>query len=88
MFLQCSLKMLGSSQSSLIIQSLSIRAIPTVNYIFKVNNRNTSRRCETCSKLTIKTPERRHWRRSGVVIVNFEHISHLVQVFLVLTRSR
>ena len=27
--------------------------------------------------LTIKTPERRHWRRSGVVIVNFEHISHL-----------
>ena len=88
MFLQCSLKMLGSSQSSLIIQSLSVRAIPTVNYIFKVNNRNTSRRCETCSKLTIKTPERRHWRRSGVVIVNFEHISQLVQVFLVLTRSR
>ena len=23
-------------------------------------------------KLTIRTPERRHWRRSGVVIVNFE----------------
>ena len=21
----------------------------------------------------IKTPERRHWRRSGVFIVNFEH---------------
>ena len=88
MFLQCSLKMLGSAQSSLIIQSLSIRAIPTVNYIFKVNNRNTIRRCETCSKLTIKTQERRHWCRSGVVIVNFEHISHLAQVVLVLTRSR
>ena len=28
----------------------------------------------TCSKLTIKTP--------GVFIVNFEHISHLVLVFL------
>ena len=27
--------------------------------------------------LTIKTPERRQWRRSGVFIVNFEHISHL-----------
>ena len=28
-------------------------------------------------KLTIKTPERRHWRLSGVFIFNFEHILHL-----------
>ena len=31
-------------------------------YLLKVNNRNTSTRCEiceVCSKLTIKTPERR-----------------------------
>ena len=28
------------------------------NYMFKVNNRNTTTRCETCSKLTIKTLER------------------------------
>ena len=35
-------------------------------------------------KLTIKTPERRQWRRSGVFIVNFEHIAHLVLVFLLL----
>ena len=55
------------------------------DYMFKVNNRNTRTRCEICSKLTIKTPERRHWRRSGVFIVNFEHISHLVLVFLLLT---
>ena len=27
-----------------------------------------------CLKLTIKTPERRHWRRSGVFIVNFKHL--------------
>ena len=33
----------------------------------------------TCSKLT--------WRRSGLFIVNFEHISHLVLVFLLLTLS-
>ena len=44
--------------------------------------------CEICSKLTIKTPEQRQWRRSGVFIVNFEHISHLVLVFLLLTLSR
>ena len=30
-----------------------------------------------CSKVTIKIPERRQWRRSGISIVNFEHISHL-----------
>ena len=58
------------------------------NYIFKVNNRNTRARCEICSKLTIKTPEPRQWRGSSVLIVNFEHISHLVQVLLLLTLSR
>ena len=37
----------------------------------------------TCSKLTIDTL--RTCRLSGVFIVNFEHISHLVLVFLLLT---
>ena len=36
-----------------------IRCYPAGNYMFKVNNRNTRARCEICSKLTIKTPERR-----------------------------
>ena len=36
-------------------------AINPVNiYLFKVNNRNTRKRCEICSKLTIKTPEQHH----------------------------
>ena len=61
---------------------------PAGNYMFKINNRNTRTRCEMCSKLTIKTPERRHWRHSGVFIVNFKRISHLVLVFMLLTLSR
>ena len=36
-------------------------------------------------KLTIKTPERRHLRSSGVFIVNFDNISHIFLVFLWLT---
>ena len=28
-------------------------------YLFKINNRNIRKRCEICSKLTIKTAERR-----------------------------
>ena len=35
-----------------------------------------------------KVNNKRHWRRSGFFIVNFEHISHLVLVFLLLTLSR
>ena len=46
--------------------------------MFEVNNRNTRTRCEICSTLAVKKPERRQWRRSGVFIVKFEHISHLV----------
>ena len=45
--------------------------------MFKVNNKDAR-----------TTPERRHWRRSGVFIVNFKHVSHLVLVFLLLTLSR
>ena len=45
----------------------------------------------TRSKLAIEILEqcvkcvqmRRHWRRSGIIIVNFEHVSHLVLVFYI-----
>ena len=63
-------------------------SFPTGIYMFKLHNRNTTTRCEVCSKLTIKTLERRQWLRFGVFIVNFEHISHLVLVFLLLTLNR
>ena len=61
---------------------------PAGIYLLKVNNRNTRTRCEVCSKLIMKTPEWRQWGRSGVFIVNYEHISHLGLVFLSLTLSR
>ena len=54
-------------------------------YLLKVNNRNTRARCEICSDLTIKRSQRRQWRRFGVFIVNFEHVLHLVLLFLLLT---
>ena len=41
-------------------------------YLFKVNNENIRIMCEICSKLIIKTTERRHWHLSDVFIVNFE----------------
>ena len=58
----------------------------TSQKVNEVNKRNTRKRCEICSKSTIKTPERCHWRRclycqlwtyftlcSSVTIVDFEY---------------
>ena len=39
---------------------LLTQCFPAGMYLLKVNNRNTRTRCVICSKLTIKTPERRH----------------------------
>ena len=44
--------------------------------------------CEICSNFTIKKPERHHRRWSGVLIVNFEQISQIVLVFLLLTLNK
>ena len=59
--------------------------MPAGIYLLKVNNRNTRTRCEICSKLTINTPEQRQLRLSGVFIVNSEHISHLILMFLLIS---
>ena len=41
----------------------------------KVNKRNSRKRCEICSKLTIKASERCQWH-CGIFTLNFQHISH------------
>ena len=68
-----------------LISCSDLISIPAGIYLLKDNDRNTRTRCKIRSKLTIKTPERRQWRLSGVFIVNFEHIPYLVLVFLLLT---
>ena len=63
----------------LLFRKLSLMKLPhhfiniSRQLLLKPNNRDTRTKCEICSKLTIKTPERRHWRRSGVYIINFKH---------------
>ena len=51
--------LLGNSQFNLLLWNSGCRA---GIFLLKVNNRNTRKRCEICSKLTIKIPERRQWR--------------------------
>ena len=50
--------------------------------------KTVEKRCEICSKLTIKTLERSQWRCSFVFNINFEDISHLILVLLLLTLSK
>ena len=57
---------------------------PAIINLFYVNNGNTSATYGISSKLKLETPERRQ-RRSGVFIVNFEQILHIILVFLFLT---
>ena len=52
-------------------------------YLFKVSGRNTKKRCEICSELTIKTPERRHWRSSGDLLLILNIFALLSTVFII-----
>ena len=69
-------KLFGVLPKSTIVQNEAFQNFrkdyPAGNYMFKVNDRNTRKTFEICSKL-------------GVFIVNFEHISQFVLVFLLLT---
>ena len=47
---------------------------PVNIYLLKVNDRNTRKKCEICSKLTIKTPKR-FTNFSSVSIVDFEKVN-------------
>ena len=54
-----------------------ISSVPTRNYLFKVSTRI---RYENCSRLKMKTLERRQWRRSSVYIVTCKHISNFLLI--------
>ena len=57
-----------------------IRASSNAFCLLKVSSRSIRKRCEICSKLTIKTPEQ---SRSGIFIANFEHFLYLLLLFLI-----
>ena len=57
------------------------RAIPANIYLFRVTNRNKRIRCEICPKLTVRALEL-------VFTVNFEYISYLGLVFLMLSLNK
>ena len=58
----------------------AINTFPAGNYMFKVNNRDTTTMVWNMFKVNNKDTKRRHWRRFRVFIINFEHILHLCSI--------
>ena len=63
------------------------RIIPAVIYLFKVNSKNTRAMCDICSKLIIDT-KTKSLTSFKFLYVNFEQISLIVLVFLLLTLNK
>ena len=61
--------------SLLSLESYRNSTNPAKIFLFKANDGNTRTICEICSKLTIRTPQQRHLRRSGVSIVDGEQVN-------------
>ena len=53
---------------------------PPYIYLFKVNDRNTRKRCGKCSKLTMKMPERRKAGFTLTSLVTFSSISGILSL--------
>ena len=71
-----------------VIQQCMTESTSQLTFACSKSTIETLEKGEICSKLTIKTPERRQWHRHGVFVVNFEHISYLFLEFLLLTLNK
>ena len=49
--------------------------LPANIYLFRVNNRNTRKKREICSKLAITTSEQHHCRHFGVLLLSLSSVS-------------
>ena len=65
-----------------------MKSVVTSQLTFTCSRSTTKTLEKSVKKLTIKTPERRQRRRSGVFNVSFENISHLFLVFPLLTLDK
>ena len=79
--------------ASLNLVGFSLRKVNQISestqqaFAFSKTTVETKIRCKVCPKLIIKTSGRRQWLSSAFTL-NFEHVSHLFQMFLLLTLNR
>ena len=70
------------------IKALYEPSKPASICLFQVNNGDFRTMYGICSRLTQKTPEQCHRCRSGVFIITFEQISHVVLLLPFLTLKK
>ena len=75
------------TERQFIVLSYSLSG-PTDIYLFEFSYYIRRTKCKICLKLTIEIPEQCQWYCSCVFIVIFEHIWHVILVFLLLTLNR
>ena len=76
-----------SQETKWVIYQIIGRKFSANIFLLKVNNRNTRGKVWNLFKGKVKTRERCH-RHHSDVFVNFEHISHLVLLFTLLTLNK
>ena len=74
----------GTYSRILVIYVVLVSLLLFLSILLNVNNRNTKKMCEIYWQLTVKLPEWLQWPGICVFIINFEYISHIVLVFLLL----
>ena len=78
----------GDLRPNLVVPIFSvITKKPYGTYFSRVDHGKATTICEICSKLTLETPKRGQWRRSGVFI-NFKQIPYIPLLFPLLTLNK
>ena len=74
--------------SKIVWPILTLSPYPAGIYLFEIDDGNNRAMFETSSKLIIKKPEWSQLCCSGVLIVSFEQIPHIVLVFILLNFNK
>ena len=88
-----SFEMTTFQSNNFTVEQFCKKGIPCNIYLFKVSNRNTRKSCEICSKLTLKTPERRPcimhnvWKWSGTLWKSCNICCKIFKVCLTISKN-
>ena len=70
-----------------VLNAFSDTCIPANTYLLRANDMNARKRYRTCSKFTIKIPERRQWHWTYLTLFSSVFIVHFKQVIVCWTGS-
>ena len=75
-------------KKSIVVLSCNQDIISANIYLLKVSNKNSRKRCDICSNLTLKRSDRLQWSRCDVFINDFKHMWHLFLVLVLFSFNK